>query len=183
MTRDSLARALEDSSLLQGAAAASVLQDGWKIDAHPSATPYQQIASVYSLRSERLRRMRSPHARQLAASTEEFVANLNQHRASSGNWFTINGPEEHEFLVFCSDSDEPLACLCIVSQLRASTERWTEIWGDDATSEPRWCASDESARGSTILSYPRCSQQLRVPSGKTLHIICTKCRYQFDRTT
>ena len=128
MTRDELAQALEHSSLLQAAAAARALREGWNIDVHQSQTPYEQLASLYSFRSERLRRIPSRHARQLAASTEEFVANLNERRSSSGNWFNISGPEEQEFLVFCSALDEPLACLRTVSQLRVSPERWSAIW-------------------------------------------------------
>jgi hypothetical protein len=126
MTRDDLAQALQRSSLSQGAAAAKALRDVWTMEVHPSETPYEQYASVYSIRSERLRRMSSLHARQLAASIEEFVANLD--RGASGKWFFITGPGEHDFLVFCSDLDEPLACLRTVSQRRVSPERWNDLW-------------------------------------------------------
>jgi len=128
MTRDALARILENCPLLQASAAANALRAGWKIEVHHSSMPYEQLADIYSLRAERLRRTSSAHATQLAESMDEFIANLNQFRHSSHYFFTISGPEEHEFYVFCSESNEPLGCLRTVSELRVSAERWNEIW-------------------------------------------------------
>ena len=66
MTRDELIQALQRSSLSQGAAAANALRHGWTMAVHQFETPYEQLASVYEIRSERLRRRPSPHAQQLA---------------------------------------------------------------------------------------------------------------------
>jgi hypothetical protein len=124
MMRDALARILENCPLLQASAAANALRAGWKIEVHHSSMPYEQLADIYSLRAERLRRMSSAHATQLAESMDEFIANLNRFRHPSHYFFT----EEHEFDVFCSESNEPLGCLRTVSKLRVSAERWNEIW-------------------------------------------------------
>lgn len=130
MTSSELAQALGGSPLAQAQSAAVALQEGWHISVAEPSGPCAELAATYSLRLRHIRGKSSAHAVQLAASTEEFVANLREQGGASGMWFTVSGPAEHEFVVFCSSSGKPLGCMRTVSQLRVSQERWSELWSE-----------------------------------------------------
>ena len=130
MTREQLLQALSISGLAQSSAAVAALSEGWQIEVTASMGSYEELAPTYAQRLEQLRtKVPSAHAAQLAKSTEEFVKHLRvRSNESSGTWFAITGPAEHEFSVFCSSLGEPLGCLRTVSRLRVSAERWVELW-------------------------------------------------------
>lgn len=130
MTPSELAQALEQSSLAQAHSVALALQEGWHISVAERSGSCAELAAIYSLRLQHMRKKSSAHAVQLAVSTEEFVANLREQGGASGMWFTVSGPAEHEFVVFCSASGKPLGCMRTVSQLRVSQDRWNELWSE-----------------------------------------------------
>ena len=130
MTPGELVQALEGSRLAQAEAAAFALREGWRIKAAEPSGPCAELAATYSLRLQHIRKKSSPHALQLATSTEEFVANLRQRTEATGTWFTVSGPAEHEFLVFCTASGQLIGCMRTVSQLRVTQERWNALWAE-----------------------------------------------------
>ena len=90
----SVSRLQAPAPLFRHGAGCLGLRDGWRMEVRPSETPHEELASVYAFRSQRIRRMPSPHAKQLAAATEELVANLGKYRPASGKWFCITGTDE-----------------------------------------------------------------------------------------
>lgn len=133
MTGAQLAAALDRSSLVQAQAVASAIRGGWRVEGGSDRASIEELARTYALRLGHLQGIRSAHAQQLAASVEEFLAELRAHAAESvGTWFTVGSEAEHQFLVFVSASGEPLGCMRTVSQLRVPPHSWREFWDGEA---------------------------------------------------
>lgn len=131
MTPDQLANELENSNLSQGAAAAAAIRGGWRVDLVSENSSCEELASTYAIRLAVLREKSSSHANQLALSTEELVENLGKYSSSSFTWIRISGDTQFTFAVVClAESNTPLGCLRVVSQLDVPPERWREIWSD-----------------------------------------------------
>jgi hypothetical protein len=128
MTSDALAIILGDARLLQAKSASLALNNGWKLHSSEPIALTEDFHSTYSMRLQNLRRNHSPHAKQLTQSMEELVRNLQS--TSPGTeavWYTIEGAEEHDFIVLCSKKDV-IGCLRTVSQLRVQSNLWKALW-------------------------------------------------------
>jgi hypothetical protein len=129
MELSTLAQNLADSRLSQAAEAVAAIRRGWKIEAMSESGTCEELASAYQLRLANLRNKSSPHAVQLAASTEELVVSLQKNFGSIYKWVSIGGDAEFKFAIVClAESGKVLGCLRTVSQLDVSPKRWSDIW-------------------------------------------------------
>jgi Flp pilus assembly CpaE family ATPase len=121
-----IANLLSKSALALAPEVADALQSGWTMSALRKLDA-KEIATTYRIRLELLGAKHGAHAAQLAAATSELLANLSD--AAIVYIASLDGPAEHRYLIFLSESQsQVIGCLKVVSKLGVTNERWEELW-------------------------------------------------------
>jgi len=131
MTREEVLAALFLSGLREADTAGHLLrEDEFEVSSHVSTC--DTLLDTYQLRLNHIRTQSGAHALRLAEATSELVENLKCNGEQPGRWVVIKGVQESKFLVWRLEQGQLLGCLPVVSQLDVSSDRWKELWGQDA---------------------------------------------------
>jgi hypothetical protein len=127
----SLKTALANSSLSQATSALSAITSGWTISTLGEPTMTDHFRGTYTSRLDHLLTKSSPHAKQLAASTQEMIEALTLAQGQSVQWLVVSSDQPHQFDFLMSlSTGQVLACLKVVSQLNVSPAYWQDLWQD-----------------------------------------------------
>lgn len=130
--RDDVLNALVASGLREAGSAISILRGEGRVNVHQHEVTCAGILMTYEARLRHVRSMSSEHAHRLTEAISEFVSNLEHDRSKAGQWITVTGSGEVQFLILRLEEGRLLGCLPVVSKLDVSSERWAELWGGNA---------------------------------------------------
>lgn len=104
------------SQLLAGKEAAEALAAGWQAERLAPASVIDELFVVtYRLRAAHVGKFSEAHWQQLAASTEEFVRNIEPQVGSALECISLKGGHEHEFVIFrAPELGRVLGCMRVI---------------------------------------------------------------------
>jgi hypothetical protein len=122
-----IATILSQSSMSSAQEAARALRAGGNISIPRSERDVSGLALTYRMRLGHLKSLPGPYAAATAASVSELLQNLQA--VSSVQTAVVEGPDEHIFFVFLSETGSTvLGCISGVDSRKVSEERWRQLW-------------------------------------------------------
>jgi hypothetical protein len=128
---DHLSKALRESGLINGPAAAKALPSRVQRLGRDGAADAAHIHRLYSRRSQHLSGRKSKHAKQLKYSVDELLREIESRGVQDITVIEFPASELGSYLVWLdAETNSPIGCLYTASKLEVSTSKWRKLWSE-----------------------------------------------------